>query len=174
MDAIRGSRFHILSSDYFSRFSRDDGVKAGEKEVMVDASWSIAVKADDPARARLMAGHLADFLTRRMNVALVVREREKESAVQKKTIAREGGILLSAATGEGVGVLLRRLQAILQRSQRYAEITVPFTRMSLLQRIYRIAEIIEETHAGDGVRIKMIIDAQNYGRLRKALAGAEQ
>lgn len=91
------------------------------------------------------------------------------SPIQRKQLVKNSDLLISGLTGEGIPVLLKKIQEILQRSKKYTAIVIPFSKMDILQRIYRIATIIEEDHKPDGIHLKIMIDPQNYGRIHKAL-----
>ncbi|MFH1380135.1 MAG: GTPase HflX [bacterium] len=94
---------------------------------------------------------------------------DRLSDQQRKNLVKEGICAVSALTGEGIYDMLDTIQKILHQHKKYADITVPFAKMNIVQHIYRIAAIIEEEHTPEGLHLKIMIDPQNYGRILKKL-----
>ncbi len=87
--AFAESSYMEQSRDYFSRFSRDlDAVPAGDETALAEG-WRIVTPADADPLVPLMATHLADFLTRRMEVTLPI-ETAATTPVPDKAIVLEG------------------------------------------------------------------------------------
>jgi hypothetical protein len=70
--AYQASPCGALSGDYFARFSRDPGARPGHNELLLGSGWRIRVAAGAQPLARLMAGHLVEFLRERMGIHVVV------------------------------------------------------------------------------------------------------
>jgi hypothetical protein len=85
--AYRAGPFAFLSQDYFARFSRDTAAKPGPGEMTIGPSWEIVVCADAAPLTSIMAGHLAEFLKDRMDLALPIRHQKKAGAFGRHTIA---------------------------------------------------------------------------------------
>lgn len=98
--AYEASPFSALSKDFFSRFVRDSQAQLQPGEIAISERWQIFIPCGAHALTRLMAGHLADFLSRRMGLTLVV----KEQATGPRQQDRESGIFLVESTGGDPGV----------------------------------------------------------------------
>jgi len=95
---LKASPFHKLSTDFFSRFSRDPEAKAEVDEIIVQPGWHIVHSKNAATVVIKMAGHLADFLDRCMGISLPV---EAASDIHN---ARMPAIILSEAGGGKSGV----------------------------------------------------------------------
>lgn len=137
---------HIVDASHPERNHQEETVLSVLKELGYDSE-------NDPFHKLITIYNKADCL----------------SENQKKFLIREGICLISALNGEGIDGFLNKIQGMLHHTKRYMEVTIPFTHMDIVQRIYRIATIIEERHEPDGLHVKMMIDPQNYGRIEKAL-----
>lgn len=71
-EAYLASPFSMLSRDYFARFVRDRQARPGDGEIAIDAQWHIQMPVGISPLGERMAGHLAEFLEQRMDLALVV------------------------------------------------------------------------------------------------------
>ena len=83
------SPYHVLATDYFSRFSLDPEAQAGPDEVQVDESWALVLPPAPQDVTRLMSGHLRDFMVRSMQVALS--PAASTQAAGKRLVLREEG-----------------------------------------------------------------------------------
>ncbi|MFC1525971.1 hypothetical protein ACFL6X_04070 [Candidatus Latescibacterota bacterium] len=73
-EAYGGSPFAALSRDYFSRFWRDESVRADKDDVELDDNWEIALSGSTSELTRLMAEALSEFLEQAMGLSVPVRE----------------------------------------------------------------------------------------------------
>lgn len=71
-EAYAASPYSALSKDYFLRFSRDPDATPEADETAVAEGWRIVHSPDAAPLTVRMAEHLADFLTRTMNVTCPV------------------------------------------------------------------------------------------------------
>jgi hypothetical protein len=77
--AYQASRFSELSRDYFARFLLDPQATPSEKEMVIGKTWCILLPADAKPLTELMAGHLRDFLNRRMALRVSITRRGSEA-----------------------------------------------------------------------------------------------
>jgi len=93
--AYLASPLSPMSTDYFARFSRDDGARSREGEMSVGPDWTILVAEDASLLTKSMAGHLRDFLGQSMKLELSVKQRPARelAAGQNKAIVltEQGG-----------------------------------------------------------------------------------
>lgn len=68
--AYDASPFMDFSKDYFARFSRNPEARPTDSETMIEADWKIILPEGASDLTVKMAGHLSDFLKRRMGIAL--------------------------------------------------------------------------------------------------------
>lgn len=88
---------------------------------------------------------------------------------EKKNLLHNGICPVSAQTGEGIHAFLKEIQKKLYKTKKYSDIIIPFNKMHILQKIYKIATIMQEKHEYDGIHLKIMIDPQNYGWIHKQL-----
>ena len=83
--------------------------------------------------------------------------------------AREGGLVISALTGAGLGEVLSRVQDRLEEKMVEKEFLLPHDRRDLLPLIYRAGRVMKEDPVDDGVRLIVRMDAGNWGKIEKEL-----
>lgn len=72
--ACQSCPYSFLSRDYFARFNRDPSAKPTGQETAVEGNWAIIVSSAATPLTEIMATHLAEFLSQRMNVNLPIRK----------------------------------------------------------------------------------------------------
>lgn len=82
--AYDACRFSALSKDYFNRFSRNPNAAPTSSEVAVDSDWRLVLPSDADPLAKLMAGHLQEFLRGRMGTNVPIEEQNADSLAQVK------------------------------------------------------------------------------------------
>ncbi|MGH2767753.1 MAG: GTPase, partial [Actinomycetota bacterium] len=80
------------------------------------------------------------------------------------------GILISAATGEGLDRLLEALASALARAQAIAVFELPFGRGDLRSELYRTSEVLEETSVARGMRLVARTSPSTLARFSDYLA----
>jgi len=82
------------------------------------------------------------------------------------THAREGSVLISARTGEGVDELLRVVGDRLRGSDRVVELVVPWSRGDVLAAIHREGEVVGQSDGEQSATLQVVLD--DVGRARFA------
>lgn len=90
-EAYARSPYSALSTNYFSRFSRDPEAKAGANETEITDQWRICVPADPDPLTEAMAGHLRTFFAEVMGVDLAVAPGGADSGGEKRLILSPSG-----------------------------------------------------------------------------------
>ena len=97
VDAYNACPYAFLSKDYFARFVRDPDACPAENEVGLSADWRIVIPADGDPLVRIMAEHLSEFLTQRMDVGLHI---ETVPAQELQPGPDEAIVLLDSGGGD--------------------------------------------------------------------------
>ena len=71
-----------------------------------------------------------------------------------------GAILVSAASGEGIDVLLEQIEALLPRPEILVKALIPYSRGDLVSRIHSEARIVSVTHQEQGTLIEARVKPQ--------------
>jgi GTP-binding protein HflX len=105
----------------------------------------------------------------------------KADAADPEVLARlqrrePGAVVVSARTGAGVHELRERIAELLPHPQVLVDVVVPYARGSLVDRVHRTGELLEEQHTGEGTRLLARVDADLAADLRAvgASSGAAQ
>ncbi|HWC26811.1 MAG TPA: GTPase HflX [Solirubrobacteraceae bacterium] len=110
-----------------------------------------AVGAGD--RPRLLVLNKADALDDERRAAL--------------SFAHPDGMLISAATGEGLGALGERSEEEFRRSRRFVDLLLPYVEGARLAELHDVAGDLERTDTADGVRVRARLPltvAERYAR----------
>jgi GTP-binding protein HflX len=78
----------------------------------------------------------------------------------------EGAVAISAATGEGLDVLLRTVADRLRVADRVVMLTVPWARGDVLAAVHREGEVVEQVAGEDAATLYVVLD--DVGRARFA------
>lgn len=78
--------FSFLSRDYFSRLPRDPDALAMPGEMTIGRNWTILIVAGSDPLVEVMAGELATFLKRQMQLDLPVRKTTEDEHSQTRAI----------------------------------------------------------------------------------------
>ena len=81
----------------------------------------------------------------------------------------ERGTLVSAARGDGIGLLLERVEALLDVGLVRVDWEIPLSRGDVLAAVRRGGRVLEEGSADGRLRIKALIPAKLAGQLRKSV-----
>ena len=93
-------------------------------------------------------------------------DREVELPLPMDTMARDI-VQVSAQNGDGMDVLLERVEKLLQSFRKSITALVPYTEGSLIGWIHGRCEIIREEHTGEGVLLEVYVDEESANRLEK-------
>jgi GTP-binding protein HflX len=81
----------------------------------------------------------------------------------------ERGTLVSAARGDGIGLLLERVEALLDVGLVRVDWEIPLSRGDVLAAVRRGGRVLEEGSADGRLRIRALIPAKLAGQLRKSV-----
>lgn len=76
-------------------------------------------------------------------------------------------VQVSAAKGDGMELLLERIEKLLQSFRKSMTALVPYTEGGLIGWVHGRCEIIREEHTGEGVLLEVYVDEESANRLRK-------
>ena len=93
-------------------------------------------------------------------------DNDVELPLPMDTMARDI-VQVSAAQGEGMDVLLERIEKLLQSFRKSMTALVPYTEGSLIGWVHGRCEIIREEHTGEGVLLEVYVDEESANRLAK-------
>ena len=93
-------------------------------------------------------------------------DNDVELPLPMDTMARDI-VQVSAAKGEGMDVLLERIEKLLQSFRKSMTALVPYTEGSLIGWVHGRCEIIREEHTGEGVLLEVYVDEESANRLAK-------
>jgi GTP-binding protein HflX len=81
---------------------------------------------------------------------------------------RERGecVYISAATGQGVDLLLSRVEQMLHAGKRRVTFLIPNAKQGLLNKLYENATVEDVEYGVEGVRVTAVVDAKTYGQLK--------
>ncbi len=89
-----------------------------------------------------------------------------------RQLERDGGVLVSAQTGEGVPELLAAIDEHLVRGARQVEFWIPFAQGEILARVHREGRVLERHDEETGTRVTALVTHKLAGQIEKALAEA--
>ena len=93
-------------------------------------------------------------------------DNDVELPLPMDTMARDI-VQVSAAKGEGMDVLLERIEKLLQSFRKSMTALVPYTEGSLIGWVHGRCEIIKEEHTAEGVLLEVYVDEESANRLAK-------
>ncbi len=76
-------------------------------------------------------------------------------------------VAVSAKTGDGLDVLLMKIEQCLNRGQVTAEFLLPYSAAGMVETIHNRAKVLGCEYEADGIRIRAVCDPVLYGRLRE-------
>jgi GTP-binding protein HflX len=93
-------------------------------------------------------------------------DNDVELPLPMDTVARDI-VQVSAWKGDGMEVLLERVEKLLQSFRRSMTALVPYTEGSLIGWVHGRCEIIKEEHTAEGVLLEVYVDEESANRLAK-------
>ena len=76
-----------------------------------------------------------------------------------------GAVHISAKTGEGLEALLAAIRQTLGRDKIRVEFVLPYARASVLDMLYRDADVKKAEYQEEGIAVEVVCDQQVLGRL---------
>ena len=80
---------------------------------------------------------------------------------------KDGAVKISAATGEGLDGLKKRMFDILSAGIKTVELLLPYDKGALLDTIHRECRVLETEYRDSGVFVRAVCPAELYGKLRE-------
>jgi GTP-binding protein HflX len=78
-----------------------------------------------------------------------------------------GSVAVSAATGEGIDVLLRTLSDRMRALSRVVELLIPYEHGEALAMVHREGEVVSTSHEEAGTLVRARLSDASAGRLRE-------
>lgn len=82
---------------------------------------------------------------------------------------RAGAVYCSALHGKGLDELMRSMVSCLSAGHRRVSFVLPYSRASVLDELYREANVKRADYVEDGISVEAVVDARMLGRLREFL-----
>jgi GTP-binding protein HflX len=99
----------------------------------------------------------------------MLRVLNKHDLAPEAHVDREGAVLLSAKTGEGVDELLDAIQTRLRRAHRTLELDVPYLKGDVVSYLHKYGTVQSEDYTETGTHLVALVDAVTEERVRKML-----
>jgi GTP-binding protein HflX len=80
-----------------------------------------------------------------------------------RALVDEGGVAVSARTGQGLDALRRRIEARLHSTRRAWRLRVPYARSGVLSVLYERGRVLEREDHADGIRLRVELPAALAG-----------
>ncbi len=100
---------------------------------------------------------------------LVVNKADASSEAARLAAKSEGAVSISAATGEGIDVLLAAIGDRLRMSDRMVELEIPWARGDVLAAVHREGEVVEQEDGDDAARVHVVLDDAGRARFSEYL-----
>ncbi len=155
---IRNLPHHLIHA---FKSTLEEAVAADLLLVLVDAS--------DPEAARqieVTEELLAEIGAADKKVLYVFNKCDLGAAVPGVGRVREGVIYISAATGQGIDLLLDRIEQMLHSGARRVTFRIPNDKQNLLALLYRDATVETVEYGDETVTVTAVTDEKTYGRLQ--------
>ena len=156
---IRNLPHHLIHA---FRSTLEEATHADLLLVLVDASDKEAA-----AQLEVTEGLLRDLGAGEKPVLYVFNKCDLGVAVPGGTHGRENVIYISAATGQGVDVMLQRIEDMLHEGSRRVTFRIPNEKQGLLSTLYQNATVETVEYGAEAVEVTAVVDARVYGQLRR-------
>ena len=155
---IRNLPHHLIHA---FKSTLEEAVAADLLLVLVDAS--------DPEAARqieVTEELLAEIGAADKKVLYVFNKCDLGAAVPGVGRMREGAVYISAATGQGVDLMLDRIEQLLHSNARRVVFRIPNDKQNLLALLYRDATVEAVEYGAEAATVTAVTDEKTYGRLQ--------
>ena len=154
---IRNLPHHLIHA---FKSTLEEAVSADLLLVLVDAS--------DPEAARqveVTEELLTEIGAAGKKVLYVFNKCDLGAAVPGVGRLREGAVYISAATGQGVDLMLDRIEHMLHDGSHRVTFRIPHDKQGLLAFLYRDATVESADYGAEAVTVTAVVDDKTYGRL---------
>jgi GTPase len=141
-------------------------------EVASEADFLVHVvdsSAPDP-EGQIDAVHevLGEIGADRVPELLVFNKADRDPQSASDLVANHhGSVAVSAATGDGIDVLLRTLSDRMRALSRVVELLIPYDHGEALAMVHREGEVVSTSHEEAGTRVRARLSDASAGRLRE-------
>ena len=141
-------------------------------EVASEADYLVHVvdASDVDPRGQIDAVHevLGEIEAERVPELLVFNKADLAPEAAAELVAEHpGSVAVSAATGEGLDLLLRTLADRMRALSRVVELFIPYENGDALAMVHREGEVVSTAHLDTGARIRARLSDASAGRLRE-------
>ena len=91
--------------------------------------------------------------------------------VTSNAFLSENSVCLSAATGEGVDVLLEKICDEIGKGKREYSLLIPYTDQSALNQLYKTYNVTSVDYCDNGISAKAVLDRKGRGQYAKYISG---
>jgi GTP-binding protein HflX len=124
---------------------------------------------DWEAQRRVVGEVLAELEADKIPQVLLYNKADLLSPAQKTAFAGDGSLVVSARSGLGLDDFLKRVEERVEANLLERQFLLPHGRRDLMPLIHTAARILSEKPGPDGVEMRLKIDPQNWGHIRKEL-----
>lgn len=156
---IRNLPHHLVHA---FRSTLDEAVFADLLLVLVDASDKEA-----PAQLEVTERLLADLGAGEKPTLYVYNKCDLGVGIPGIGKEGENQVYISAATGQGVDVLLAKMEEMLHEGKRRVIFRFPNDKQGLVAKLYENATVENVQYDADGVEVSAVVDAKTYGSLKE-------
>ena len=75
-------------------------------------------------------------------------------------------VAMSAATGQGMDILLQSIEAALGHSRHHVILTIPYSMGGLVETLHSNAKVNAVDYTGEGIVVEAVLDEILYGRMK--------
>lgn len=86
---------------------------------------------------------------------------------------REDCVYISAATGEGLDVLKKRVLKLLSRGEKEIRFLLPYSMTREMDRLHSGSKVLETDYRENGIFVRAVCNPETYGRLREYVLNDE-
>ena len=140
-----------------------------EEAVCADLLLVLADASDPEAEQQLAVTEqlLAEIGAGDKPVLYVFNKCDLGAAVPGVGRLREGAVYISAETGQGVDLMLTRIEQMLHEGRRRVTFRIPNAQQGLLSLLYKNATVEQVEYGSEAVTVTAVTDARTYGQLRR-------
>ncbi|WP_134701450.1 GTPase HflX [Ammoniphilus sp. YIM 78166] len=95
----------------------------------------------------------------------VIKVYNKADLLETKPYLREGDVLVSSVTGEGMKELLHQIEQKLFSNVKVHRLLLPYDQSMIMSKLHRVGEVTQKDEEEEGWRLAVRLSDENYGRL---------